>query len=384
MKYYNLYLFILLLSTALLSSCKDDDSFDNKVYINESSKVGTILLKNAVVNQDKIIQSAIAQPESRDILITYGADPSLVNTYNEAYYDQAIILPKEHYNLPQPVDTIKAGSVTSTSIIVQFKDLDKLDRDLIYVLPVTVTKSDIDILNSARTMYYVFKGAALINVVADIEENYLHIDQWANPAPLQSLSQITIETLVRIRNYDRMISTVMGIEGKFLIRLGDAGFPSNQIQVATSRGNFPSADSNKGLPTGEWVHIALTYNSGDGAIKIYVNGKIQSEGTLKAGTVNLAVNGVDGFYIGRSYEDSRYLAGDISECRIWNIIRTQEEIANNPYEVAPDTEGLVAYWKCNDGAGNVVKDNTANGNNLTAKSGKDLKWTAVTLPESNK
>ena len=55
-----------------------------------------------------------------------------------------------------------------------------------------------------------------------------------------------MEALIRARNFDRKISTVMGIEGYFLIRIGDAGFPPNQIQIATSDGNFPNADSNKG------------------------------------------------------------------------------------------------------------------------------------------
>ena len=43
------------------------------------------------------------------------------------------------------------------------------------------------------------------------------------------------------------------------------------------------------------------------------------------------------------------------------------------------TEGLVAYWKFNEGTGKQVKDYTANGNNITAEN--DLTWTKVSLPE---
>ena len=133
----------------------------------------------------------------------------------------------------------------------------------------------------------------------------------------------------------------------------------------------------RGLPTNEWVHIALTFDALTYEYNIYVNGKVQSTGTHKnIGLVNL---GVSGFYIGRSYDDNRSLDGNISECRIWNKIRTKDEIANNFYAVDPASEGLVAYWKFNEGAGSIVTDYSGNGNNAVANS--TLKWTEVSLPE---
>ncbi len=377
MKQFRIYV-SLFLAAGLLLGCQDDGNYDNKAYIHTDSKVNSILIKGNIVNEERTIQVALAKPEKTDIKLTCQADPSLVDTYNVAYYDKAVLLPAGHYELSTGEVTINAGSVRSTDIKIYFKDINKLDRNQIYVLPVSIGDANIAILESSRTTYYVFKGAALINVVADIEENYLHVDQWKTPGVVNNLSQLTMEALIRCRNYDRLISTVMGIEGKFLIRLGDAGFPSNQIQIATEYGNFPNADSNKGLPVNQWIHVALTYDSSNGELKVYVNGNVQSEGTKSMGNVNLGINGVDGFYIGRSYEDSRYLAGEISECRIWNVVRTKDEIAGNPYEVDPASEGLVAYWKCDEGSGSTVKDHTANGNHLTAK--KAIKWTPVVLP----
>ena len=116
---------------------------------------------------------------------------------------------------------------------------------------------------------------------------------------------------------------------------------------------------------------------------IYVNGQAQSTldtseigpvyfGTTKSGEGRL-------FEIGRSYEDVRYLDGNISECRIWNYVRTQSEIADNIYEVSPTSNGLVAYWKFDEGAGNNVKDHSVNGNNAISK--KTLNWLSVALPE---
>lgn len=373
----NIYLYSMLLSAILSVSCQNEESYDNKVFINNTAKVGELLIKGNTTEATRTIQVALAKPSEEDVTVNYNVDASLVKTYNKTYYNNAVILPAEHYKLNETQVTINAGSIKSKESTIEFSNLAKLSRDTIYVLPITIKSSNMDILKSANTYYFVLKGAALINVVANIEKNYLTVN-WKIPNVVNNLSQLTMETLIRVRDYDRLISTVMGIEGYFLVRLGDAGFPSNQIQIATNGGNFPSADSNKGLPTNEWVHIALTYDSSTGKIIVYVNGKVQSEGTINIGKVNLGISGKDGFCIGRSYEDSRYLCGDIAECRIWNIVRTQEEIANNPYYIDPASSGLVAYWKFDDQSALTVKDHTANGNDAVAAN--TLSWTSVSLP----
>lgn len=373
-----------MLFTSLLWSCNDEGTFDNKVFNNTTSNVSALLVKANIVNEERSIQAAIASPENRDISIHYQVDLSLVPVYNQAYYDTAIVLPEIHYELVGPQVVIVAGSVRSTEAKIVFKSINELDRDLVYVLPITIGSSDIPVLSSASTHYFVFRGGALINVVADMEKNYLHIDKWVNPDVVNNLNELTMEALIRARDYDRLISSVMGIEGRFLIRIGDAGFPSSQIQLATSSGNFPRASVSKVLPINEWIHVALTYNTNDGKVIIYIDGKVQSEsgvdgeGFIYTGPVHLGKDGKDGFYLGYSYENSRYMAGEFSECRIWNIVRTEEEIANNIYEVDPNSEGLVAYWKCNEGEGNEVKDHTGNENHLVSKD--KIKWNSVSLP----
>lgn len=376
------YTLLLLLLTAVLFSCEDSkETFDNKVFLKASSKVNETIMKGETGEIEKIIQSSLANPEPNDINITYRISDEKVSTYNKAYYADAVMLPAENYELTNSSVNIAAGSMLSEETTLLFRDLSALDRDEVYVLPISIASANIEVLESASTLYYVFKAGALINVVADIEENYLLVD-WENPSVVNNLSQLTMEALIRPRDFDRMISTVMGIEGTFLIRLGDAGFPENQIQIATSRGNFPDGDSSKGLPTNEFSHIALTYDSNSGELILYVNGKIQGESTKNLGSISLGRGGVDGFNIGRSYADDRYLAGDISEVRIWNVVRTQEEIANNPYTVDPESEGLVTYWKFDDEESRTVTDYTGNNNNAIAN--KPLKWTNVTLPAPNK
>ncbi|MCP3893995.1 MULTISPECIES: DUF1735 and LamG domain-containing protein [Bacteroides] len=386
MKRINLYLISMALLSAMITSCKNEESFDNNVFVNAAVKTNNILLKSTIETSQRSFQIALAQRENQEVIVHFEVNPDQVATYNEAYYSNAELLPEGFYELSNKEVQITAGSVRSTDITVRFLNLNTLNREKIYVLPVSIASANVGILQSGRTIYYVLKGAALINTVADIEKNNLYVD-WKKPEVVTNMRKLTAEALIRARNFDRGLNTIMGIEGKFLIRAGDSGIPSNQLQVATSAGNFTSSELQ--LPTNEWVHIAVTYDADAKQVAVYINGKNAASGTLDAGAVNWGIphsDESDGkprcFWIGYSYNNDRYLAGDISEVRIWNKVLTTEEInaKNHFYEVEPKAEGLVTYWKFDEGAGMIIKDYTVNENHATASN--PLKWTAVELPSS--
>lgn len=381
MKLKNLYLLSIALLAVALSACSDDtETFDNQVYVDASVKTSNVLLKNTIHSAEGTFRVAMAKPENRDITISLKAEPALVGTYNAAYYDNAEALPSGYYSLETKQTTILAGSILSEAITVKFDKLTELDRDKIYVLPVTIEQAGIGVLQSARTMYYVLKGAALINVVADLTKNLVYVT-WNKPDVANNLRQLTAEALIRVNKFDKMLTTVMGIEGKFLIRIGDAGIPQNQLQVANSDHNVTSSDL--AIPTGEWVHIAVTYDADAKKMVIYINGVNKLEDTVDCGAVNWGQTKTDegnGFWIGHSYNRDRWLEGEISECRIWNKVLTQDEINGKDhfYQVEPDAAGLVSYWKFDEGVGTSITDYTGNGNNATAV--EAITWNAVELP----
>ena len=233
------------------------------------------------------------------------------------------------------------------------------------------------------------------------------------------METFTLEALVYANSFDRKISTIMGIEDTFLIRLGDDGRPTNQLQVAfakkvseeetsPARGKIPvEADSRYDLKQFVWHHIAVTFDRG--TICVYIDGKLKD--TAKAsvsGTdgqaviidkINFAIphsDETDGkercFWIGHSYRlqsdgdlfYERRFDGMMGEVRLWNKALTSEEIAseNHFYKIDPASDGLVAYWKFDEGAGKTIKDQTSYGNDLTVE--KELKWVNVSLPELGK
>lgn len=385
MKLKNLYFVSIALLTGALASCSDEvENFDNQLYISGAVKTSTVLLKSTVPTTEGQFQISMARPESQDITVTVKVDPSLVASYNEAYYDDAEMLPDGYYALENQQVSIPAGVILSDIVSVKFSKLDELDREKVYVLPVTIDQANIGVLQSARTMYYVLKGAALINTVPDITKNLVYVT-WNKPEVANNLRQLTAEALIRVNKFDKMLTSVMGIEGYFLIRIGDAGIPQNQLQVATKDGNLSSSEL--AIPTGEWTHVAVTYDAdAEGKITVYINGKNVLEGNKNLGGINWAQNHTDegnGFWIGHSYNRDRWLEGNISEVRIWNKVLTKEEInaKDHFYEASPKAEGLVSYWKFDEGAGTAIHDYSGNGNNATAV--ESLTWNAVELPAKN-
>lgn len=362
-----------LLTTAFIG-CNDDESFDNKIYINSSSKVGTILLQGEDTDEASF-NVKMPKVEDRDITFSIATDASQVEHYNEAYYDKAILLPQANYTISNSEVVINAGSILSPEVTVSFTGLTELDRQQKYVLPVTISSSQIGVLQSARTMYYLVKGAALINVVADLDENSLSVN-WANNSDFMGMRQFTAEALIKARAFDRELSTIMGIEGHFLIRIGDAGIPPNQLQIVTPVGNFTHSDL--AIPVNAWTHIAVTYDADVSTLNVYINGVNKySSSSANGGSIDW---GTSSFWIGKSWDDNRYLTGEASEYRIWKKVLTSAEIneTNHFYYVDPAAADLIAYWKFNDGGGDVVTDYSINGNNATST--KPLKWTAVELP----
>lgn len=222
---------------------------------------------------------------------------------------------------------------------------------------------------------------------------------WNDPAPVTNMKAFTLEALVNptVVRYSGSLSTIMGIEGKFLVRLGDVGIPWYQVQVCWDSGKSgywgniegKLSNSNMKVNLNEWTHIAVTF--GEGTIKVFINGEEKGSTTTNVpASVNFGITHNDEqapqgqqitrcFWVGYSYESTRDFQGMMSELRIWNRVLTADELANEArrYSVDPKSEGLVTYWKCDEGQGDVIKDHTSYRNDLASDG---LKWEPVSLP----
>ena len=387
MKLNNLIITAIAGFSMILSGCQKNDEneqhYDNKLFISASNFTKEILFKAGDMNVETSLSVAIAKPEGRDIKVTMSPAPELLSTYKLAYYDDsAVLLPEEHYSMPETSTTIQSGSIVSPELPIEFINTGNLDINTTYVLPVTIKSVEgIGVLQSAKTYYYVFRGASLINVVCNISRNRAYPD-FNNDSKFNNLTQNTMEILFKANSFPNTLNTLMGIEGHYLLRIGDANIPSNQLQVASTN-SCTSADLQ--LESNTWYHVAVTFDRGN--VKVYINGIEKASGSVGKTSISLGAkhtNEEDGsrcFWIGYSYKDDRYFDGVVSEARIWNRVLTAEEIqaTNHFYTVEPESDGLIAYWKLDEGSGTVAKDYSVSGYDLTIE--KEPKWESVSLPQ---
>ena len=383
MKLNILLLGVLCLAFSLVGCTENDENFDNKLFIFTSVFTEDVLFKAGMPNQVSDISVAIAKPEDHEIKVTIAPDPALLETYKLTYYEEDVeLLPEEFYSMEETTTVINAGAIASTSLPVTFVNIGNLDINKVYVLHVTIRSVEgVDVLQSAKTYYYVFRAASLVNVVATMTRNRAYPD-FNNDPKFNNLSQNTMEILFKANSFSNGISTLMGIEQYYLLRLGDSE-PSNQLQIASKTINVSNSELQ--FESGVWYHLAVVFDGG--YVTVYVNGVEKlSRGRVDISSVNLGAkhhNEEDGrrvFWIGYSYEAQRYFDGVVAEARIWNRALTAEEIKapNHFYFVDPASDGLIAYWKFDEGAGTKVID-YASGYDLTFDN--EPVWVPVSLPE---
>lgn len=380
---------MLTLSMGALTGCQDDYenvADDNKLWDPTVDRVSLTLLDGKYDEVTRSLNVTMAQPEDFDVTVTYAVATEKLEEYAAIYGGEPVLLPEENYTLGEMTAVIESGAMTSSNVDITFNGLLSLDDTKVYVLPVSIVSSSVPALASRSTTYFVFRGAALINTAANMTGTCLRFVNEGQCPLLQSLSQMTFEVLIRPDAFSNQLSTLIGIEGYWLIRIGDAGVPSNQIQVAATPNVTDAAWQ---LEIGKWTFVTLTFDSG--LIDVYFNG-VKKGSTQRTGStaINWNVKSTDrACYVGYAYDTDRDFQGDMCEMRIWNRVLTPADLAerNHFYRVDPDADGLVAYWKFDEGVGNTIHD-YASGYDLyvpetypgKSSAPNDIKWNAVTLP----
>lgn len=446
MKRYLITFFVLL---GALTACErydaDDHKFDNVVYldVSQTSPVQLATFSNNRATYDCTLQAALAYPAGQDVQVSLAVDPSLVADYNVRYGTTWPMLDAKYYTLSAETATITAGRTVSEVVTLQLRELmgegeeqtGALPLDETYLVPVRISGASIDVLGGSDVAWYVVKRSSAITVAAQLGEgnwiNFPTLDKYgANSQAWNGLTAMTYEALIYIDEFANSIvnaagvtstvniSSVMGVEQYLLLRIGDTNFERQQLQFDGSGsgsqfGKFPGRDATKNLEAGRWYHVACTYDQATQTVRIYVDGRIQSEESgvgiatqSEDNRINLAMRAlydyylnnptednekkyggfVDAyqFFIGRSYNEYRPLNGKIAEARVWSVARTPEQIWENMYNIEnpADDPTLLGYWKFNEGAGNTVRDYSMYGNDGVAES--DITWPAgIEIPKIN-
>jgi hypothetical protein len=268
-------------------------------------------------------------------------------------------------NFPDDATTvIPVGNVNSYTVSTEkFKSIKWMALSLYWTVVPSTPVADVVIQNR--------KFRRSITTVANMKENYIHLTSIKDGTKLDELMYFTVEGLLRPTEEFGSLNSFFGVEGYFLLRFGDSGLDKYTLQLATNSGNF---NTSLKLNMNTWHHVALTYDVATKTVVVYLNGEEVSKRDGNApGNYSEGIKFSNrDVHIGKSYDDGRHFRGDVSEVRVWNVVRTKEEIANNMFSVNPNTPGLAGYWKFDEGYGKDIHDYSINGFNNSAN--KDIVW----------
>ncbi|RLC54536.1 MAG: hypothetical protein DRH89_09460, partial [Candidatus Cloacimonadota bacterium] len=117
-----------------------------------------------------------------------------------------------------------------------------------------------------------------------------------------------------------------------------------------------SASPENSIPLNEWIHVAVSYDGID-LVRIFINGEelITTYPTAPSGSVEDNIN--QDMYIGNLATLNKSFDGIIDEVRVWDYFMDQGEVVQNMNKYLHGFEdGLVHYWRINEGNGGTILD----------------------------
>lgn len=127
------------------------------------------------------------------------------------------------------------------------------------------------------------------------------------------------------------------------------------IYIDEKFSKFIKTLGNGELTIGEWHFFAIVFNQGD--ITVYLNHNQYIE-YFTGSTLNKATSPIT---LGGTLHNDIYFSGQLAHISVWNYSFNQEQIQNlRSGLIVGDEEGLVAYWRLDEGEGKIVNNQTGN------------------------
>jgi len=358
---------------ALLTSCNSEgDKFDYE-------KVGLLItgteqvpVQRFTVDELPATYAVTVKATRRcpsDVTVRLAVDTALVRAYNAKHGTAYYPVPASCVSLEDSEVTIKQGEALSTAAQVKVINTDDFIEGATYVIPVTIQQvrgDGSEVIESSRT---VFLQISRIISFYSLENNQNASSNYIFPDDkMVNLTNYTIEFKVYSYNFGNVgnIKRVLAIEGKNeeeanMFRFGENGSAGGDILQWVLPGG--RCFSSTHFKTNRWYLVSCTYDGQ--TFKMYVDGveDAQASGTGKATPFQR-------FELGMSwgnYRTSQFFQGRLCEVRLWNRALTASEISTGFAGVNARSDGLVAYWKMNEGEGHIFHDATGHG--------YDMDWT---------
>ncbi len=161
------------------------------------------------------------------------------------------------------------------------------------------------------------------------------------------------------------------------------GSASGKLEFNMSGGGniWLDCTADNALTLNTWQHVAATYNGN--VVKLYVNGvevaSLNNTSSIPASSKKLLIGAID------QTGDWRNMTGNIDQVRIWDIARSQSEIADNRFN-SVTADNLLADFQFNTGSGTTAinsANNNYNGTLVNASWSDNLPYYTINIDTGN-
>ncbi len=174
-------------------------------------------------------------------------------------------------------------------------------------------------------------------------------------SPALSPQNFTVEFWVNMSNIGTILSNAEATdnntppESGYTLRL--EGDRTMQFVIGDGE-SWQTLNSTNTVAADTWTHVAAVYTGTQ--MRLYLNGVPNGEKTI---TTPMMASPQELYFGDDATWPGRRISGKMSDVRLWNVARTQEEIEANINNFLTSTPtGLVANWKLDEGEGTVIND----------------------------
>lgn len=387
------YLYTLSFLLFISTSCQEVEERGNGLFMTGTSVTDMSKFAIDMLPSQQAVSVTATACVDKDVEITLAVNPNLVEEFNRDKGTTYYPIPEGACEPANTTVTIPAGKNVSSATTLTLTDDSQFVNGRVYLIPVTIVSApaDVEVIEACRTIF--LKVSRTIRFKAPDVGSTSMSYQFVVDNPVPSLPVYTWEFRVYADEFretgsdgvQRVCSfggTAQSVEGgnlteqqagqgcgQNLVRFGEGTDAPDILQLATPQGKLVSVTH---FQPKRWYMVSIV-NDGS-TVTLYIDGK-------KDNTMNTSAPYDYTFYgiqIGMprtGYQSSQLFRGRLSEFRIWDKALQATEIAANVCGVDPSSEGLLAYWKMNDGSTNEFKDASPNQRHISYKVATVIKWT---------